>query len=72
MEPGVIDSVCAQIYRKYPEVKGKKPKIKAYSGTQQLLIFNGQVETADGKTMPRTIRVIVDENGKIGKITTSR
>ena len=72
MDPDVIDKVCAQIYRKYPEFKGKKPKIKAYAGSQQLLVFTIQVETADGKSMPRTIRVIVDENGKIGKITTSR
>ena len=72
MESDVIEKVCDQIYRNFPDFKGIKPKIKAYSDNLHLFIFSGKAETADGKTLPRTIRVVVDENGKIVKITTSR
>ncbi|MCE5207235.1 MAG: hypothetical protein LLG42_02875 [Chloroflexi bacterium] len=72
MEPGVLEKICSQIYRKYPEFKGKRPRVKAYASTQNLLIFSSQGTTADGKSITRSLRVIVDENGKIGKVTTSR
>jgi hypothetical protein len=72
METGVLEKVCNQIYRKYPEFRGKKPRVKAHTGTQSLLIFTCQGEAADGKSIPRTLRVVVDENGRIGKVTTSR
>ena len=67
-----LKHVCNQIYSQFPEVKGKKPQVKPYSNSKQLLVFKGKAVAADGKSIPRTIRVVVDENGKIGKITTSR
>ena len=67
-----LKQVCNQIYSRFPEVKGKKPQVKAYAKSKQLLIFKGRALAADGKKIPRTIRVVVDENGNIGKITTSR
>lgn len=72
MEPGILAKICDKIYRKYPEFTGKKPRVKAYSGTQNLLIFTSQGQAADGKPITRSLRVIADENGKIGKVTTSR
>ena len=72
MESGVLEKICNQIYRKYPEFKGKRPKVKAYTGTQSLLLFSTHVEGADGKSITRSLRVIADENGRIGKVTTSR
>jgi len=72
MDPKLIEKMCSQIYRQFPEVKGKKPKVKPYTASKHLLIFSAKANTADGKTITRTIRVIVDDNGTIGKITTSR
>lgn len=72
MDSGILDKVCTQIYKRYPEFKGKRPKVKAYTETQHLLIFSTQVEGPDGKSMPRSLRVIADSSGKISKVSTSR
>ena len=72
MERKVLDQVCTQIYRQFPEVKGKRPTVRTYAVNKHLLIFNSKATTADGKNIPRTIRVVVSEDGKIDKITTSR
>jgi hypothetical protein len=72
MDSKLIDKVCSQVYKKFPEVKGKKPKIREYTSSQHLFIFSAKVTTSDGRSMPRTIRVIVNDDGKIGKMTTSR
>lgn len=72
MERRVLDSICEDIYRRFPEVSGAKPKVSPYSGKQVLLIFNGKAKMADGKTMPRIVRVVANEDGKIEKVTTSR
>ncbi len=77
MDPRVVEKVCAQIYNKFPEVAGSRPKIQAQSseaaGTAHyLLIFHGSGTTADGKKIARTVRVVCTERGKVIKITTSR
>jgi hypothetical protein len=72
MESAVLEKVCNQIYKKYPEFSGKRPKVKAYASSGSLLVFSATGKGPDGKSIARTLRVIVDENGKIGKITTSR
>ena len=72
MDQEIIKKVCDHIYNKFPEVKGKRPRIKSYTSSQSLLIFNGKVKAADGQSIPRTVRVVVGKDGKIGKITTSR
>ncbi|MDR3572481.1 MAG: hypothetical protein P4L50_01350 [Anaerolineaceae bacterium] len=71
MDQKTLDSVCKQVYQKFPEAKGVKPKVKAYSETQSLLLFQTTAQTADGRSLPRTIRVVVDESGKISKMSTS-
>ncbi len=71
MDQSLISAICKQVYAQYPEVDGSRPSIQPY-GQGHLLIFKGKVKTADGKTMPRIVRVTVGENGKIGKISTSR
>jgi hypothetical protein len=37
-----------------------------------LLVFQGYRATADGKAINRIVRVVVSEQGKIIKVTTSR
>lgn len=72
MDQKVIEKVCSQVYRQFPEVRGIHPKVKSYSGTSKLLVFNGTSTTANGKKIPRTVRVVVENDGNIKKITTSR
>ncbi len=81
MDAKTIDTVCRQVYTRFPEVKGAAPKIQAQesvsSGSSHpsanfLFVFHGKGVTANGKTIPRTVRVVVTERGKIVKMTTSR
>jgi len=71
MDQKTLDSICKQVYQKFPEAKGIKPKIKAYSETESLLLFQTTSVTADGRNLPRTVRVVVDQSGKITKMSTS-
>ena len=72
MDNHALQSICDEIYRKFPEVNGARPRVSAYSESKVLLIFNGKATTADGKTLSRTVRVVASEDGKIDKVTTSR
>jgi hypothetical protein len=71
MDTIVLDSVCKQIYQKFPEFSGVRPSIKQ-NGENQLLIFKTNQRTSDGLTIQRTVRVTVNLLGKIIKTTTSR
>ncbi len=81
MNPDLIKTINREVYRRFPEVKDKRPKITKQSGQASrsegkpqnyLLIYQGQVTTADQKTMTRLVRVVANEEGKILKISTSR
>jgi hypothetical protein len=72
MERQQLSSICEQIYRKFPEVSGKQPKVEPQSGDKTLLIFSGSAVAADGRKIARTVRVVVNQSGKIIKVTTSR
>ncbi len=72
MDSRVKSSVCAEVYRQFPEVKGNSPEVKSMPGEKYQLVFHGKVKTEDGKSLNRTVRVVADENGRIIKLSTSR
>jgi len=84
MDPKILKTVVAQVQRRFPEFAGSQPKVRQQSTPQAksasasptyLLTFHStaKVVSNDGsKTMPRWVRVVVSEKGKIIKITTSR
>lgn len=81
MDGKALDAVCKQVYRRFPEVAGCRPRVQAQGVTSRtsgstksnfLLIFHGKGITEDGRTLTRTIRVVADEKGKILKVTSSR
>jgi hypothetical protein len=76
MDAKTIEKICGQIYRRFPEVTGSKPKVQTQATDREapnyLLIFKGSGTTADGKRIDRTVRVVTSETGKIVKVTTSR
>ncbi len=72
MDARTKNAVCASVYRQFPELKGASPQVKALPAEKFQLIFHGKAKTEDGKTLPRTVRVVSDENGRILKLTTSR
>ncbi len=72
MDHDLLDAVSKQIYKRFPEVNGSKPKVRAYEAGQSLLIFHSKATAANGSPILHTIRVVVDQNGKIKKVTSSR
>jgi hypothetical protein len=75
MDAEILSKVCAQVYSKYPDVSGVRPKVHAQAkvgGTNHLLIFTGSAKTSSGKTLSRVLRVVVSDAGKIIKVTTSK
>lgn len=84
MDPKTLKNVIAQVHRRFPEVAGCQPKVHLQQGPQPksaaglsvyLLTFHNLKKTQTGngeRTILRWVRVVVNENGKILKISTSR
>jgi hypothetical protein len=84
MDPNILKAVVAQIHRRFPEFSGCQPRVRLQDVTQPksvavkptyLLTFHStaKAQSASGsKTLPRWVRVVVSERGKILKVTTSR
>lgn len=79
MDPKILKTISTQIYRQFPEMAGVQPKARLQSGAAAkgnaqtyLVTFNTQVRLEGGKSLPRWVRVVVNEKGKVLKITTSR
>lgn len=75
MDQDILTKVCGQVYSKFPEVNGKKPKIVTQEKGGEhgyLLIFSGTSKTASGTTISRVVRTVVSKSGKIIKISTSK
>ena len=49
MDRKSINKVCNAIYRKYPKINGKQPKVTLKGDNRYLLIFTGTGSTPDGK-----------------------
>jgi len=81
MKKELIQAVSRKVYRRFPEVRGKKPKVQMCNSPRgrsilrshaYLLTFRSHATTSTGKTLPYYVRVVVNEEGKILKITMSR
>lgn len=75
MDADILSKICSQVYSKFPEVNGVRPKVQsqAASGeTKYLLIFTGSAKSTSGKVLSRVVRVVATETGKIVKTTTSK
>jgi hypothetical protein len=82
MDQKTVQRVSSQVYRQFPEMAGVKPKLRPRpegktasnrgSKPTYLLTYNVSVTVAGGQSMPRWVRVVADNYGKIIKITTSR
>jgi hypothetical protein len=81
MNEKLIDNVCREVYRRFPEIRGLKPKVQPYGSSKNhaanpspkfLLIFKGKAATETQRSLPYVIRVIVNGQGKILKMSMSR
>jgi len=84
MDVRLIQVICQEIYRRYPHLNGCRPRIQpvpqasakqaapAAGQPAHVLVFKSQGLTADRRSITNLVRVVVDHNGKIIKISTSR
>ncbi len=72
MERELVTAICRQVYRRFPEMEGRSPKVKMQGESQVLLIFSTKVTSASGRTLEKTVRVVASDSGKILKMSESR
>lgn len=77
----IVRKINKDVYRRFPEMTGKSPRIQlqptrpatpATGLTTFLLTYSTRVTTATNQILARSVRVVVTEQGKILKMTTSR
>jgi hypothetical protein len=71
MDSSTLSSINQQVYQRFPDLKGVKPRMQKVD-RNTLLTYQKQVTLAEQKTIKRSVRVVVDENGRIVKISTSK
>jgi len=72
MEKTLVAAICKQVYRRFPQLDGRQPRVKAQGDDQVLLIFSTKVTSANGHAMEKTVRVVASTGGKIIKMSESR
>jgi len=80
MDQKVFKSVCQEVYRRYPAVNGIKPTVKLQKINSEdkqipestyLLVFNNSARINESVKVTTWIRVVVNQHGKIQKISSS-
>jgi len=72
METKSIEKVNQKIYRQYPPLANKKPKVSKQGEGRYLLIYTSAGTSPDGKNIQQKIRVVATEDGRILKTSMSR
>ena len=74
MKRDLINTISQEVYRRFPDLAGVRPKVKLQRSSPQsfLLTFQSRATLPGGKSLPRLVRVVANEQGKILKISTSR
>jgi hypothetical protein len=80
LNPTLVRKISQEVYRRFPETAGAVPTVRtqkapnAEAGTppNYLLSFKGTALTQDQRKINTVIRVVVNELGRILKISSSR
>lgn len=77
MDPKLVAKISKKVYSRFPEMSGKRPRIKTSKGmpsAEPNFILTYQVTTTGirGSKIPRHVRVVASPSGKIIKMSTSR
>ncbi len=71
LQAQAIERVSKQVCRDYPEMRGSRPSISGQGGNF-VLTYRGRVRTSNGEEMSRVVRAVVDEDGRVIKMSTSK
>jgi len=72
MEKEALEKVNLTVYRQFPYLQGVDPEISVMENGQFLLIYKGKATTADGHSLPISLRAVSDKDGNSLRITSSR
>jgi len=81
MNERITASACKEVYRRFPEMRGVQPKLYPFGpkknnatnpSLRYLLIFQGKGETESRKRFTYSVRVVVNSQGKVLKMSMSR
>ncbi len=81
MNERLVENICREVYRRFPELRGRRPRIQPFNlerpsspsaSVKYLLTFRGSATTANSKALPYLVRVVVSAQGKILKMSMSR
>lgn len=80
MDQKIVQKISRTIYSRFPELNGSRPTIKpnrsqpknANSKGTFFLTFQKSVLRPDGVKIPRSVRVLANEKGKIIRVSTSK
>ena len=75
MDQAKLTQVNQEVFRRYPEFNGITPDLQTSTSggkATYTLTYHHVATMADQKKMSRYLRVVVDAQGKIVKVTTSR
>ena len=79
MEKELVKKISKSVYKKFPELDGKKPKVKPEPQAKSfraenkfILTYKGFAIDQSGRKFPRNVRVVADQKGKILRMSTSR
>ena len=79
----VLKRINDTVYKRYPEVSGKRPTIKIQKGivsghkamslpNTYILTYSKKISLGNSRTTKRVVRVVAKENGTIVKISASK
>jgi hypothetical protein len=80
MNEKMLNDVCREVNRRFPETRGTKPKLQRYgtssgrpasASPKYLLIFQAHGVTDNNRNMAYIVRVVVNAQGKILRMSMS-
>ena len=72
MDKVILEKVCQDIYKRFPVMKGQRPKVSKQANDRYLLVFSGSGKSPDGQSIQHNLRVVAGEDGRILKTSMSR
>lgn len=70
MDSSTIEKINQRVYREYPEMRGARPSVTP-AGKGYTLVYKATAQTPAGP-IPRVVRVVTDERGKVTRLSTSK
>ena len=72
MEQELIDKINDQVFKQFPYLEKKPPTIKHNPDGSISLKYIGESKTANGITIPLSVKIKATQDGNIIQITSSR